>query len=449
MLKLANWEWQAHLVQARQPWWHWTEAVAMPAIALALGVYFWPADPYGVTATFPWLWLAPLLVTLRYGMLPGLAASAVLLVCWPILVRGAPVPPGYFIGGLIMVMIAGQYCSAWRTRVRRVEELNLYLDERFDRLARQHHLLRLSHERLEQNLISRPVTLRDALARLRGLLDENHSRGGLPVGQAFLDFMAQFCQLEAAALFEWRNGKLVEAPAALIGNDPHYRCDDALLVYAIRHRALCHIQTETLESTETELLVAVPLRNSVGTTLGVLAIKRMPFFALNDDTLQMISVLSAYYAEQVSVRKLAAPLLEALPDCPASFAYELFNLQRVQRESGLTSTIVVQFFRSSAQQHDIFNAVLRSQRGLDQIWAIENQPTHALITLMPLSTVKVVDGYIARVETLIRERFGKTLAQAGISYHSVTLSKPDAWIQLQGLLRENRSIVSQPEKVAA
>ncbi|GHD64121.1 PelD GGDEF domain-containing protein [Jeongeupia chitinilytica] len=446
MLKLANW--QAHLAQARRPGWHWAEALGMPALGLATGFWLSPADPFGVGAPFPWQWLVPLLVALRYGMLPGLAAAGVLLLGWLLLLRGQPVPPAYFIGGLIMTMIAGEYSGIWRTRVRRVEELNRYIDERLDRLARQHHLLRLSHERLEQNLISRPVTLRDALARLRGLLDEHTGQGSLPVGQSFLDFMAQFCQLEAAALFEWRNGELVEDPVALIGNDADYDRDDALLRYAVSHRTLCHVQTDALQHAETGLLVAVPLRNSIGAQIGVLAIKRMPFFALNDDTLQMISVLSAYYAEQVSVHELAAPLLEALPDCPASFAYEVFNLQRVQRESSLTSTIVIQFFRNNAQQHDIFNAVLRSQRGLDQVWAIEDHPTRALITLMPLSTVKVVDGYLARIENLVQERFGKTPAQAGISHHSVSLAKPDAWIQLQGLLRENRSLDPAP-RVAA
>ncbi|AOY00820.1 hypothetical protein BJP62_10445 [Jeongeupia sp. USM3] len=408
----------------------------MPAIGLAIGHAYAPHDPYGVTSPFPWLWLVPLLVALRYGMLPGLAASALLLLTWPLLMRGQPIPPAYFIGGLIMVMIAGEYSGVWRTRVRRVEELNGYIDERLDRLARQHHLLRLSHERLEQNLISRPVTLRDALARLRGLLDASDEGGGLPVAQSFLDFMAQFCQLEAAALFEWRNGELVAEPVAVIGNDPNYRSDDALLDYAIRHRTLCHVQTDGLHDVETGLLVAVPLRNSIGVQIGVLAIKRMPFFALNDDTLQMISVLSAYYAEQVSVRELAAPLLEALPDCPPDFAYELFNLQRVRRESGLTSTIVVQFFAPGSQQQDIFNEVRRSQRGLDQQWAIDDRPTRALITLMPLSTLAVVDGYVNRIEALVRERFGKSLVQAGYSHHCVSLSKPDAWIQLQGLLHE-------------
>ncbi|MBM3117621.1 PelD GGDEF domain-containing protein [Jeongeupia naejangsanensis] len=438
MLKLANW--QTYVTQARLPWWHWAEALGMPALGLAIGLWLSPADPFGVEAPFPWLWLIPLLVALRYGMLPGLSAAAVLLLGWMLLAHNQPLPPAYFIGGLIMTMIAGEYSGIWRTRVRRVEELNRYIDERLDRLARQHHLLRLSHERLEQNLISRPVTLRDALARLRELLDAHRGEGNLPVAQSFLDFMAQFCQLEAAALFEWRNGELVRDPVALIGSDHNYDTDDALLVYAISHRTLCHVQTDALQTTETGLLVAVPLRNSIGAQIGVLAIKHMPFFALNDDTLQMISVLSAYYAEQVSVRELAAPLLEALPDCPASFAYEVFNLQRVRRESGLTSSIVVQFFRHGAQQHDIFNTVLRAQRGLDQTWVLQDRPTRALITLMPLSTARVIEGYVARIETLLQERFGKSPHQAGFSYHCVELTKADAWIQLQGLLRENRAL---------
>ena len=147
------------------------ETILVPLIAVVLGFALNPDDPLGIHAEFHWSWLAPIIVALRYGPLAGLGAAAVLLAGWFLLNLGhvEQFPQIFFLGGLITVMLVGEFSSLWRARTRRAEAVQFYLDQRLEHLIRQYYLLRLSHDRLEQELIGRPMSMRDALKTLHDL----------------------------------------------------------------------------------------------------------------------------------------------------------------------------------------------------------------------------------------------------------------------------------------
>ncbi|MGP1684403.1 MAG: PelD GGDEF domain-containing protein, partial [Giesbergeria sp.] len=152
-----------------RPWAMVVEMLVLPLVALALGFAWNPLDPLWSTAAFPWSWLAPVILALRYGPLPGLGGAGVLLVGWLAVNVGHydAFPQLFFLGGLILVMLVGEFSSLWQARTRRAETLQLYLDQRLEHLVRQYYLLRLSHDRLEQELIGRPMSMRDALSTLQ------------------------------------------------------------------------------------------------------------------------------------------------------------------------------------------------------------------------------------------------------------------------------------------
>ena len=195
----------------------WIESAVFTAVAVLIGRLIAPEDPLFISAQFPWPWLAPILLALRYGVPPGVMSSAILLAAWyvfqddPVI---ADVPKLYFLGGLITVMVCGEYSGLWRTRLRRLTEVNAYLENRVERATRRLYLLHLSHERLEQDMLSRPATLRDAIGALRQRINMGGQEGPLPGAQDLLEFLAQHCQLEAAALY---------APAAANAGGDAYR----------------------------------------------------------------------------------------------------------------------------------------------------------------------------------------------------------------------------------
>jgi len=411
--------------------WRWGETVGITLVAIVIGLLVSPRDPFFVVADFPWIWLAPALIALRYGMLPGVVSSAILAVGWLLWVPGgldAELPILDFLGGLILTMVCGEYSSTWTARLRRQSEVNVYLEDRVERVTKRLYLARLSHERLEQDLLARPTTLRDALADMRRRVSVHTGQGRLSGAQEFLSFLAQHCQLEVAAIYSIEGASLrTLRRVAGIGEPPLLKPDDALLVHAWERSTLAHVQSAELDqSAPTDHLVIVPITASDGNTLGFVAVTRMPFFALNEEVLQLLTVLASVYADGVTAASRIMPLIEANPGCPIEFAEELLKLQRIQRDFGISSHIVVLAFGDSLERADAFHLVNRQRRSPDVVWNREDLAGCGMIVnLMPLAGRAAVDGYLRRIELSIRESFGTTMSALKVQPHVIPLSVSD------------------------
>ena len=92
-----------------------------------------------------------------------------------------------------MVMIVGEVSSTWRHHLRKARTAQQYQDLRLEQLVRRHYLLRLSHEQLEQQLIAQPISMRDALLKLRDLSGSSNDVLTL------LGLLSQACQINTQA----------------------------------------------------------------------------------------------------------------------------------------------------------------------------------------------------------------------------------------------------------
>lgn len=394
------------------------ESLAVPCIAVALGWVVSPQDPLGVQADFHWSWLAPIIVALRYGPLAGLGAAAVLLLAWMALNLGQmeQFPQIFFLGGLITVMLVGEFSSLWRARTRRAEVVQHYLDQRLEHLIRQYYLLRLSHDRLEQELIGRPMSMRDALKTLRGLGDAHED------AQTLLRLLAQYCQISSAALHQVRSDTLETTAIASIGSPVALDAKDPLLLQALETRTLCHVVQATVRQESTRYLVAAPLLDIGGDVHAMLLIDDLPFFSLQDESLQTINLLLGYYTDGLSTQALAAPLIQEVPQCPPEFAFELQRLWRMHQSTQVPSMVVALEFNQAAMAKDLPQQFSRLKRLMDESWAIAGETRHIIAVLMPLGEASTAEGFIARLEEWIDRKEGTTLAQAGIYPHQLPLA---------------------------
>lgn len=410
--------------------WLWLEAVAIPVIGIGLCFLASPDDPFFInTGEFPWTWFAPIMVALRYGVMAGIVSSAVLLIGWfSLSPPDAAFPKLYFLAGLILVMITGEYSTTWRTRLRRVGELNAYLTERFTRIMNQLNVLRLSHDALEHDLITQPATLRDALYELRILMATRTGASGtaLPSAQEILVLLAHHCQLEAAAIYEVADGTYIQR--AKLGEPPPVKANDSLLEYALEKRALAHLQTEDIEAQlPTEHLVIAPILTSGDQLLGVLIVTRMPFFALNEDTLRTMSLLLGLYADSVVVSDHVGQIMTHVPGVTYDFADELVKLQRLQRDYGINSHCVVLQFGAHPERVDMILFATRLRRRFDVQWQFgggEGQST-GVANLMPLASDTAVRGYLERMEGALKDRFGGDFEQLRVRPYVISLEQHD------------------------
>lgn len=396
----------------------WLEVLLLPALAMALALSLHPDDPFFSESLFPWPLLAPLLVALRYGPVAGVLGVGVLLLIWLgvdfALQPLGRLPQQYFLGATIMVMVAGEFTSLANNRMRRALSMQRYLQQRFDFLRNQHYLLRLSHDRLEHDLIGRPMSLRDALECIRALPADD-ATGGLPGVDELFRLLAQYCQIESAALVPVRNGALRIDQAHFLGEAFDIDRGDDLFAYACERDVLCHVAADDPSlSTSSRYLAVAPIHDLEQTVHGWLVVARMPFFALHEETLQMVNLMLGYYGDGVARQRLAAPLLEAEARLPLDFAVELQRLWHARRSVGLCSALVGLSFTPREGFDDLPLQIKRLARLLDATWLISDGHEALFLTLMPLANIAAAAGYQARIERWLHERYQTDLTTAGV-----------------------------------
>ena len=424
----------------------WTQAleiVLVPAAAAALAWYFSPSDPLLTHALFPWVWFAPLLVALRYGVTPGLASCVPLIIHWYIAERHGLLPADfgleYFFGGGLLVLICGEYSDVWRDRNARMDESNVYLAERLSRITKRHLLLNLSHDRLEHEMLSRPTSLRDALIHLRALTLRGDAGGPLPGAADLLQLLAQYVNLQPATLYalhtEGGNRYALGEAVSQLGEPAPLRPDDELFLLAQHRQQLAHIASQELSlDRQTDQLVVAPLLAGDNTPIGVLAVSRIPFFALNVENLQMLSVILSYYADTVRSAPGVQDILARLPGVPPQFAEELVRMRSMQGRTGIASQILVMRFDKELGR-SLPAEFVRIKRGLDVYWQTQIGDDAVIVVLMPMANAAGVAGFMQRIEQWFQQRLRDKELLHGVHLQPINFDTEDPVDALARVLR--------------
>ena len=405
----------------------WIEVVMIPLILIGLAWLARPGDPLLMETAFPWLWFGPVLVALRYGVLSGLIAGLFILGDWAAAdALGAATrefPRDFFIGGSLLVLICGEFSDVWRDRNLRMDETNLYVTERLSRLTKRHLLLNLSHDRLEQEMLARPGSLRDALAGLRDLLmDTGESPEYLPAADGLLQLLAQYGNIEAASVYAASEdgGRFSLGRAmATLGEPQPLQADDELLELALEKRSLAHVAGAevSLQRRSNQLLVA-PLVASDNSLVGVLAVTKLPFFSLNVENLQMTAVILAYYADNLRTAPEVNLIRQRLPDIPVMYAEEMARMMRMQSRIGLSSHIVVMTFGGDRRE-EIPSQFLQIKRGLDVYWQTHVGANPVIVVLMPFASASGKEGFLQRIDGWMKSRFHETPDKLRLSIRAI------------------------------
>jgi hypothetical protein len=435
------------LASARaRPGWATLEVVGMTLGLVALGRWTSPDDPLFIAAPIPWTWFAPILAALRYGVLAGVGAMVLVLIAWRVLQGQAPdaaFPALYFLGGLLLTMVCGEFSSLWRSRIRRLAQANAYLEDRIERVTNRLFMVQRSHDVLEQDLLLQPSTLRQALAdlRARSLAGELDGPGA---ARAFLDFLGVHCQIESAQVIALGPAGEADGPVlAHVGQPVRVSARDPLVRFALEHQRLAHVQSGfPVHEAATDHLVAAPLILGTHGERALLVVSRMPFLALHDEALELMAVLCSSFSDAALIGEEVPELLRHLPDCPVEFAEEASRLDRIAREFRIPSQIVVLTFEDAAQAATQRRIVERRARTPDVVWPHGLAGgRERLATLMPLVGRAAVDGYLHSVAAHLAQRTGVAeeradLGAMGIRAEVLTLGQGALIGALAGVLGE-------------
>ena len=410
----------------------WLEISVLSFGAVALAWWAAPTDPSLSQQRFPWLWFAPVLVALRYGVLPGLLSGAVVVgnvwLAWTLGRLPLGVSETALFGGGLVVLLCGEFSDVWRDRNNRMEETYLYMSERVARLTKRHLLLNLSHDRLEQEMLARPGSLRDALARLRTLSIEGQSDDPMPGASGLLQLLSQYVNIESAQIYLLEPGDgsyVLGRPVARLGDPVVMSPNDDLLRLALDTGSLAHIASQEASlQRETSQLVVAPLVAGDQELVGVLAVARMPFFSMTAENLQMMLVMLGYFADNLRSANGVKAIQQRLPSMPIVFAQEMARLLNLYERVGLSSHLVVMHF-NGARRREIPDEFLRIKRGLDLYWQTFVDDMPVLVVLMPFASDSAKDGFLLRVDNWLQSRYEGDFESLKIRLSVINFAAPD------------------------
>ncbi len=285
-------------------WWAWVETAVVSGLAPVLGGWLRPGDPFFLEGPFCWPALAVLLVGLRHGLVHGLSGALVLglgVVAtwkWTGQLEGKAFPAEPCFGLLVLAVVSGEFREVWTRRLTQAERRSEERRVRLERLSRVHHLLRTSHERLEERIASGIPSLGELLTTLNRRLVAIEGEVPLRVlGETLLGLAAGYGGVQAAALYGLaEDGWLEVEPVAVLGGCRAAE-EEPLVRECLRSGRLVSVKSFTEGEEGSRLLVSVPLVDVDGRVWGVLAISEMQFIAFNEDTLRLLAVLGAHVGD--------------------------------------------------------------------------------------------------------------------------------------------------------
>lgn len=417
----------------------WAETVAATLLVPIVGLLLHRQDPLFLHGGFPWLIFAPLLVGGRYGFVHGFSSAlltvALMLLAWR--VAGLPdrdFPFQYALATVIVGMFAGELTDLWLRRLARMQLANDYAGSRLAEFTRSYHVLKASHDQLEERLADQRYNLRDALADLRkkfvaaGTRDILHDHA-----DQILEFLSVHGQLQQAWLYEvFDNSRLGDVPLATLGSPPvSLDRQHPMLQACLDQGQLISVRTDgpqpELRRQRQGLLAVIPLVDIRGRIWAVVAVRAMPFVVFHRKNLNLLSVIGSHLGDLMADSLRQSRPAGNVPDenvfCDELRLWILYAM-RYQLESLLVGVELAPSVSAEGAPVRLDHLLFEQMRTLDSGLRLANaRGGHSLLVLMPLTKVAGAEGYRARIGRLVEAQLGRPLDDELLTLHVYDLGR--------------------------
>jgi polysaccharide biosynthesis protein PelD len=389
-------------------WWQTIlETFIITVIALACGFAVKSTDPLLNNSGFPWLLFLPVLLSLRHGMFYGLTSNTITIVIFNQYLQTNYLV-SYFVGSSLMIILCGQFSISYIIASRRNKEMLDYQETKLNTLSHAYYLSKLSHQQLEQNLITKPTTLRQAIYSIRFLLDESKNKLTKEVANSLLATCSGYCGITQASLYLANDEYFIEnQPISTIGKSFELDLNDPLVEKTIGDEN-CHYTTprEIISNRKTNYLAVIPCHSSNNTVYAYLIIKSIPFILLNDENLESLLIMLTYFADTLDLNKAASPILKIIPECPLPLANEITKLSRLYKQLKLSSYLAGIYLTPDTNTEYLKEVYQKTKRGIDQTWTFQKHDQLIHLCLMPFSKPATVSAYLRRTSDWLKQDFG-------------------------------------------
>lgn len=420
-----------------QSLWSYFEVIIITLIFLGIVIFLHAQDPFFLKGPIPWILFVPLVIGLFYGMIHGFLSLLLIFATFFYWIlhghyhwdANNVTIIEYLFGSILITFIAGEFSYFWKRRVALFKSMSSYIQNHLDSLSRTYYAMRISHDHIEHSYIIKPTTLRDVLLNLRQYFLEDTSLNSKSAEQILL-ILSQFCSYDQAALLTAKDGKIQEKPLAYVGDAFNINLNDPLIERTLVNKKTNYVAVNDLQNEMSEYLVSIPMMTSEGLLVGLILIYKMPFWALNQENLEILSALAGYISNEYWNTSHAQDFLKCYPNCPSAFASELYKLTYMKKKYEIDSGLVAIIIPERSDRENILIGLEKMQRSLDAFWHDKINNSMVFFTLLPFTTAINVQGYLARIKNWFKIEHGIDLDDLNkaqgiyIRYQQVTAESP-------------------------
>ncbi len=410
----------------------WFETLFITALIPLVGLWLNPQDPFFLQADFPWLVLAPLLPAVRYGFFHGFISAMSLIlgiaIVWRLgMLEMQRFPAEYSLGILIISMFVGEFSDMWGRKLEQQRAVTDYQRMRLDEFTHNYHLLKVSHDRLEQRLAASNVSLREALLTLRKeMLDSDGKMVGLEsVASRVLGLYASFCQLRVAALYEVKKDRLVIPAVARIGKESAVDIFDPMIRNTVSEGVLYSVRGSSTSTSAHRLLATIPIVDVTGVVWNIITVHDMPFMALQEENLMLMAVMGGYLGDIIHSGQRSGGEKDAHG---IAFKREVERAIYNTRHYQLANIVLTIIFPPGKEiSSEVQQMIMSNLRGLDRarVFPPGEDRAGAMFMLLPLTNMSEFDAYQNRINNIVRHNIGESLEKLGIVMTARQLRKND------------------------
>lgn len=364
------------------------EIIVIFVVSFSIGYILNNQDPLFIkTSNFNYFYIPILVLSLFYGMGAGLLLLFLLTISSFIYLK--EFPEFFFLNGLMLSLISGEFYFYWRKKIESIESKATYLEEKLREIGIAAHTIRISHDILEKSYISKPYTIRAVLHKIQK--EENIEN--------FFKFISNQFFVESFVYVEYDSEK-EEIKNVYPFNSDKKKIDleHPLIQKMLFLQEIVYIK-DMIDIKNIDYIATIPIFDINEKLKAFFLIEHIPFIHYNIENLLSIQLVSQYFLFNIAKQKEIEAISKEniLPEyIPSDFKYEIFKLRKLKKISDVDSSIVIIEVKSSYSSI-IDNFLGQSLRALDFYTKIENKENNIFIIVLPLIAKEGGIGFINRL----------------------------------------------------
>ena len=359
-------------------------------IYIFIGYFLNKNDPLLLNLKFSPLILLLLLITLFYGLIEGvfLWTFSIFTEFW--LYKHLPIFENLWF--LLLTLMVGFFKYRWQNYIERLEADRDFYKTEVDVMRKTLYLIKLSHDQLEFNYLTRPYSLRNLLKEIRSILLKNDLNIVL---EYISTILVQNFRIYKAFLVEYHNNKFSPLKGIGISSIVLDKENIEILKRAVDSGKIYYLPFKDLKTSFIyneipKYLAILPVETDKKTYL--LIIEDINFLFLNEDTLISIYVLLSYIFEDIDLSEEMLNIIKNL-HCSFEFLKELYKMYKLSTKAKVKSSIVI--FKYAEISDRILKELEYDIRFLDIFCVLKSKKL--IIFLLPFTDYLGAKGFTKRI----------------------------------------------------